>query len=85
MSVLNKAVKNKSRVLISVRNDKKLLANVIAFDHHTNLVLENVIEMWKEKSKDSKGTTSSVMKERFIPKVFLRGDSIILIIPNPLE
>lgn len=78
-SVLTKAVKNQQRILISCRNNKKLLANVIAFDHHTNLVLENVIEMWKETVKGE-----SQMKERFISKLFLRGDSVIMVVPNPL-
>jgi small nuclear ribonucleoprotein D2 len=48
--------------------------------------LENVKEMWTEIPKTSKGQKKSkpVNKDRFISKMFLRGDSVILIVRNPL-
>lgn len=48
LSVLQQSVRNHSQVLISLRNNKKLLARVKAFDRHSNMVLENVKEMWTE-------------------------------------
>lgn len=45
MSVLQDAVKNGTQVLISCRNNHKLLAKVRAFDRHSNMVLENVKEV----------------------------------------
>lgn len=42
LSVLTESVKNNTQVLINVRNNKKLLARVKAFDRHCNMVLENV-------------------------------------------
>jgi small nuclear ribonucleoprotein D2 len=45
LSVLQQAVRNQSQVLISLRNNKKLLARVKAFDRHSNMVLENVKEV----------------------------------------
>ncbi|KAJ3567358.1 hypothetical protein NP233_g6416 [Leucocoprinus birnbaumii] len=58
----------------------KLLARVKAFDRHSNMVLENVKEMWTEvpKGKNKK----PVNKDRFISKMFLRGDSVILVLRN---
>ena len=48
------------------------------------MVLENVKELWTETSK-SKGKKSKPQnKERFISKMFLRGDSVILVVRNPL-
>ncbi|TFY68355.1 hypothetical protein EVJ58_g1047 [Rhodofomes roseus] len=44
LSVLQQAVRNHTQVLISLRNNKKLLARVKAFDRHSNMVLENVKE-----------------------------------------
>lgn len=38
LSVLQQAVRNHAQVLISLRNDKKLLARVKAFDRHSNMV-----------------------------------------------
>ncbi|KAI9638274.1 putative pre-mRNA splicing factor [Dioszegia hungarica] len=80
LSVLQQAVRNQSQVLISLRNNKKLLARVKAFDRHSNMVLENVKEMWVEnpKGKDKK----PINKDRFISKIFLRGDSVILVLRN---
>jgi len=48
LSVLQQAVRNHTQVLIALRNNKKLLARVKAFDRHSNMVLENVKEMWTE-------------------------------------
>lgn len=45
LSVLQQAVRNQSQILISLRNNKKLLARVKAFDRHANMVLENVKEV----------------------------------------
>jgi hypothetical protein len=42
LSVLLESVKNNTQVLINVRNNKKLLGRVKAFDRHCNMVLENV-------------------------------------------
>ena len=41
------------QVLISCRNNRKLLGRVKAFDRHCNMVLENVKEMWTEVSRPS--------------------------------
>ncbi|KAG9124552.1 mRNA splicing protein [Ceratobasidium sp. 392] len=80
LSVLQQSVRNHTQVLISLRNNKKLLARVKAFDRHSNMVLENVKEMWTENQKGKNGKT--VNKDRFISKMFLRGDSVILILRN---
>ena len=73
------------QVLINLRNNRKLLAHIKAFDRHCNMVLENVKEMWTEIPKAGKGKKGSAPqnKERFINKMFLRGDSVILVLRNP--
>ena len=49
-----------------------------------NMVLENVCEMWTEMPKGNKGKKSHpVPRERYISKIFLRGDSVILVLRNP--
>lgn len=60
------------------------MARVRAFDRHMNLLLENVLEMWTEVPKGNKGKkTHPANKERYHSKMFLRGDSVILILRNP--
>ncbi|CAN6712562.1 unnamed protein product [Malus baccata var. baccata] len=68
-------------VLINCRNNRKLLGRVRAFDRHCNMVLENVREMWTEVPKTGKGKkkAQSVNKDRFMSKMFLRGDSVSLL------
>jgi small nuclear ribonucleoprotein D2 len=41
--------------------------------------------MWTETSKGGKGKTrgKAVNKDRYISKMFLRGDSVIIIVSNP--
>lgn len=40
--------------------------------------------MWTEVPKGSKGQKSKpINRERKIPKLFLRGDSVIIVMPNP--
>merc|ERR1712190_313517 len=83
LSVLQKCVKDNSQVLINCRNNRKILARVKAFDRHCNMVLENVREMWTEIPHGGKKKAKPVNKDRFISKLFLRGDSVILVLRNP--
>ncbi|KAI1072441.1 hypothetical protein LB507_002949, partial [Fusarium sp. FIESC RH6] len=81
LSILQTAVRSHVQVLISIRNNRKLLARVKAFDRHCNMVLENVKEMWTETPRLAGGKKGRpVNKDRFISKMFLRGDSVILVL-----
>ncbi|KAL6942297.1 mRNA splicing protein [Hanseniaspora vineae] len=80
LSLLNEAQVSKTPVIISLRNNHKIIARVKAFDKHCNMVLENVKELWSEKHhKNSK----LIPRERFISKLFLRGDSVIIVLKAP--
>ncbi|CAD5225646.1 unnamed protein product [Bursaphelenchus okinawaensis] len=84
LSVLLHSVKDNGQVLINCRNNRKLLGRVKAFDRHCNMVLEDVKEMWTElPSGKGKKKTKPVAKDRFISKMFLRGDSVIMVLKNP--
>ncbi len=84
-SVLYNAVRANTQVLINVRNNHKILARVKAYDRHMNLLLEDVKEMWTEYSKGGRGKKAgtAVNKDRYVSKMFLRGDSVILVVSNP--
>ena len=57
-------------MLISLRNNRKLLARVKAFDRHCNMVLENVKEMWTETPKNANGKRGRpANKDRFVSKM----------------
>lgn len=80
LSVLMNSVKNNTQVLINLRNNHKLLARVKAFDRHCNMVLENVKELWSESVR--KGQPAEY-KDRYIGKMFLRGDNVVIVLANP--
>ncbi|XP_037703401.1 small nuclear ribonucleoprotein Sm D2-like [Choloepus didactylus] len=86
LSVLTQWTKNNTQVLINCCNNKKLLGRVKAFDRHCSMVLENVKEMWTEVLKSSKGKKKSKLanKDRYISKMFLCGDSVIVVLWNLL-
>jgi small nuclear ribonucleoprotein D2 len=45
------------------------------------MVLENVKEMWSETPRTADGKKGKPMnRDRFISKLFLRGDSVILVL-----
>lgn len=46
LSVLQQSVRNNTQVLISLRNNKKLLARVKAFDRHANMVSRPGVLWW---------------------------------------
>jgi small nuclear ribonucleoprotein D2 len=60
---------------------------VKAFDRHCNLLLEGVREFYSEAPRDEKTGKKTkgapVMKDRYLPKLFVRGDSVILVVRNP--
>jgi small nuclear ribonucleoprotein D2 len=85
LSVLKEAVKKNSQILIYCRNNRKILAKIRAFDRHMNMVLEAVHEIWTELSKGKGKKATPKNRERFISKMFLRGDSVILALKNPNE
>lgn len=79
--LLVEVVKANEQVLISCRNNRKILARVKAFDRHMNMVLEDVCETWVEVPRGNKGKKAKpVQRERFFSKLFLRGDSVIFVV-----
>lgn len=95
LATLSTAVRSRAQILISCRNNKKLLATVKAFDRHFNMVLEEVREFWTEgvrriptsgtdgAAPKKKRKSAPVNKDRFISKMFLRGDSVVLVVFAP--
>ena len=69
-------IKAFDRFLFQFLNKMKL-----SLPSHCNMVLEDVKEMWTEMPKKGKGKKKSkpVARDRFIPKLFVRGDSVILV------
>ena len=58
------------RVIVETKNGKQYIGKLLAFDIHINVVLDDTEEIEDNEVK------------RKIGKVFLRGDTIILISPS---
>ncbi|MCW1296584.1 MAG: small nuclear ribonucleoprotein [Candidatus Parvarchaeota archaeon] len=58
------------RVIVETKNGKQYVGKLIAFDIHINIVLDDTEEVEDNEVK------------RKLGKVFLRGDTIILISPS---
>jgi len=81
MSLIQLAMTNSTPIVVSCRNNHKLIGTVKAFDRHCNLIMENVKELWTETVRNTKGKKiKSVNKERFVSKMFLRGDSVVIVL-----
>ena len=80
LKLLCEAVEENREVIISLRNNHKMYANVKAFDKHCNILIYNIKEVWSEKNWENK---THVSKERYIGQAFLRGDNIIMIVKCP--
>lgn len=82
LSVLQRAVEDGTQVVISLRNNRKLLARVKAYDRHSNMILTNIREMWTERPKKGSGRVGkAVNRDRFISRMFLRGDGVVVVVP----
>nr|UXY87137.1 small nuclear ribonucleoprotein SM D2 [Cryptomonas sp.] len=77
LSLLSEAIALNRPIIVFSRNNKKLYGHVRAFDRHMNLALENIRELSSTHDK-KKGL---IYHERYISKMILRGDSIILFLP----
>lgn len=84
LSILTECVKTNTQILVNCRNNRKILGRVKAFDRHCNLLLTDAREIWTESVKTGKkGSAKYINKDRFISKLFVRGDSVILILKSP--
>lgn len=76
-SILSASILNNRPILVFIRNNRKLLGYLRAYDSHLNLILENVKELKVRIGSFEK----SDFQERFFSKLILRGDSVVMIIP----
>merc|ERR1712146_205404 len=79
--LLSKITKLNSKIIISSNDNHKFYGYIRSFDKHCNLMLEDVTEIWKEETSNQKSLKKKVIiKEKFIPKLFFRGDAIVLLL-----
>ncbi|KAK4531402.1 hypothetical protein CCYA_CCYA08G2259 [Cyanidiococcus yangmingshanensis] len=74
--LLDRCVTDATPCLVSCRHNKKLYGTLRAYDKHFNLIMEHVREIWQESKPDN----SVDLRERFIPRLFVRGDGVIFIV-----
>jgi small nuclear ribonucleoprotein D2 len=78
LQLLSEIIIKRKNVIVFTRNNKKIIGYLRAFDKHFNLILENVREIWSSRKKRQ----NLKFHERLIQKLIIRGDSVILLLPN---
>ena len=76
LKILTESVMNYTQILIDIEGNRRLIAHIISFDSHFNMVLTNVKEMWTETRRG--GILEN--KERYIAKMFLPGHNVKIIV-----
>eukprot|EP00924_Labyrinthula_sp_SR-Ha-C_P002119 maker-scaffold_19-snap-gene-1.3-mRNA-1 protein AED:0.01 eAED:0.01 QI:97/1/1/1/1/1/2/41/97 len=79
LTMLKDAINAGTQILVHLRNDHKLVARIKAYDRHCNMILQDVTELWNQKGKKK----DNALKKREIKQLFVRGDSVVLVIKNP--
>jgi small nuclear ribonucleoprotein D2 len=80
-TLLDHCIAEASPCLVSCRHNKKLYGTLRAYDKHFNLLMEHVREIWQEHTPDQRMD----LRERFIPRLFVRGDGVIFIVRPALS
>ena len=77
LKLLTDSVMNHTKILIDIegRGNRRIIAKVIGFDRHFNMVLTDVVEKWTETRR---GIVE--IKERYISKMFLPGHNVKIIV-----
>ena len=77
LSMLRECVEDKTKVIIDIggKGDKKLIAQVVSFDHRFNMILCDIVEEWTER----RGRVIEHRK-RNISKMFLPGHNVRVIV-----
>ena len=75
--MLRECVENKTKVIIDIggKGNKKLIAEVVSFDHRFNMILRDIVEEWVER----RGRVR-IHRKRNIEKMFLPGHSVRIIV-----
>jgi small nuclear ribonucleoprotein D2 len=75
-TLLDRCITDRVPCLVSCRHNKKLYGTLRAYDKHFNLIMEHVREIWQESQPDRPPD----LRERFISRLFVRGDGVIFIV-----
>lgn len=64
-------------IILKVKRNRKFKGILKSFDNHLNVLLEQVEYTYYEKDEEKEGTFKEINEK--LPKIILRGDSIIFI------
>ncbi|AFM99254.1 Sm-like ribonucleoprotein subunit D2 [Encephalitozoon hellem ATCC 50504] len=80
LSLVHRAMVKMMPVLVSLRNNRKVVGKVIAYDRHYNLLMEDAKELGTMRGKNrGKKKRQGCGFSRRLGNVFIRGDTVILV------
>ena len=77
LNLLRECQINGNKVIIDIKGigNKKLIAEIVSFDHRFNMILKDVVEEWNERRG-----RETIYRKRNIAKMFLPGNSVKIIV-----
>lgn len=87
LSLLYRSVIKMTPVLVSLRNNRKILGRVVAYDRHYNLLMTSAREIGVlvSKNKGKKKREEGREISRDLGNMFVRGDGVILVASASLK
>lgn len=80
LSLLHRSMVKIAPIVVSLRNNRKVIGNVVAYDRHYNLLMSNAKEVGVVGNKN-RGKKKREGREfsRELGNMFIRGDGVILV------
>ncbi|AFN83963.1 small nuclear ribonucleoprotein D2 [Encephalitozoon romaleae SJ-2008] len=80
LSLVHRAMVKAMPVLVSLRNNRKVMGKVIAYDRHYNLLMGDAKEIGNMRGRNKgKKKRQGCDFSRRLGNVFIRGDTVILV------
>lgn len=87
LGLVERARREGRSVIVSCRNDRKVIGEIVAFDYHFNLLMREVEEIGRQRGRKGKGRKRREEREvrRKMGLLFIRGDSVVVIATGPTK
>ncbi|KAH9411386.1 LSM domain-containing protein [Ordospora pajunii] len=79
LMLIRRCMVSRKPVIVSLRNNRKVIGCVVAYDRHYNMLLMDAVETGVTGSKNKGAKKRGRQVNRRLGSVFIRGDTVILV------
>ncbi|KAM0672796.1 mRNA splicing protein [Ordospora colligata] len=79
LMLIRRCMVTKKPVIVSLRNNRKVIGCVVAYDRHYNMILMDAVETGVTGSKNKGAKKRRKQVSRRLGNVFVRGDTVVLV------